>query len=137
MSASEHLSELQFQVHRGLKLFNPQEKVDTSALGMHWSASPDKAREFATKHMHWPHQSGVVIKGTVPVSATETDTKLLGQRGFAGFGAHGRDPFGEQEVPVREGSKVLVHSQTKYRRLRSGEMKERTRRYKTPREMTA
>lgn len=134
--------ELFFEAHRGIRLKGP-EKTNKDELGMHWSADKDTAEEFGTKHMHWEHERGEVYHAQIPVSSVETNRARLRGRGFAGF--NGKDPFGEKEVPVKENGKVQVTGVTKYRRkfykkgdVNAGsELKERTRRYNPPREMTA
>ena len=136
-------NELFFSVHRGLRL-QGSEKVDKGELGMHWSADRDKADEFATKHIHWPGwERGETYHAQVPVSAVETNYTRLRDRGFANF-SH-TDPFGEKEVPVKEGAKVQVTGVTKHRRVynvkddinQGTQLKSRTRKYNPPREMQA
>lgn len=136
-------NELFFTAHRGLRLTG-SEKSDKNELGMHWSADRDKADEFATKHMHWPEwQHGETYHAQIPLSAVETDSQRLRDRGFANFSR--TDPYGEQEVPVKEGAPVKVTGVTKHRRtyiekdkINSGtSLKSRTRRFNPPREMKA
>ena len=135
--------ELFFNVHRGLQ-YRRGEKTDTSALGMHWSATPKHAELRASRHLRYGGHRGEVWHGTAPVSSVETDTKLLGQRGFAGF--QGQDPLNEKEVPLKPGAPVSITGITKYRakeiRNEKGEIedietKKRTRRFNPPREMKA
>ena len=132
-------NELFHQVHRGMLISTAMgKKVDTENLGMHWSASPDKAEEFAIKQMHWPDRTGYVYHAQVPMSSVETDTERLRKRGFAGFS--GKDPLGEQEVPVKENAPVKVTGRTTYKRKRipgGSEVKLRKRTYNPPREMRA
>ena len=134
-------NELFFKAHRGVLVNTSMgKKLDNKNLGMHWSVNPDKAEEFAIKAMHWPDRTGYVYHGEIPMSSVETGTERLRQRGFAGF--LGKDPFGEQEVPVKENAPVKVTGRTKYTRkiLPGGygsEVKERKRRYNPPREMKA
>jgi len=137
MSASDHLSnELFYEAHRGIRLYH-KESLNKSELGMHWSTNPDKVSEIATSHMHWPELKGRVIHGTIPMSAVETDTARLKDRGYMGFPGKEQDRLGEKEVPVKEGAVVKVTGITSHRRLRSGEHKTRTRTYNPPREMKA
>lgn len=141
MSASDSLSnELFFKAHRGLLVRSSMDKhVDEGNLGMHWSVDPEKAKEFATKSLHWPDRTGYVYHSEIPISAVETDTKRLRDRGFANF--MGQDPFGEKEVPVKENAPVKITGRTKYRvtytPARESMTKGRTRRYNPPREMKA
>lgn len=144
MAAKDNLSnELFFQAHRGLRL-QGKETVDKGELGMHWSASRDKADEFATKHIHWPGwERGETYHAEIPVSAVETDFTRLRDRGFANFG--NKDPFGEKEVPVKEGAKIRITGVTKHRRVynvkgdinQGTQLKSRTRKFRQPREMQA
>ena len=132
MSESDNLSnELFFEAHRGI-IGNLDPKY---GLGMHFSRSEKKARWFASRQYWTP---GTVVHAKIPMSSVETDTKVLGQRGFAGF--EGKDPLAEEEVPVKQGSPVYVTGVTKLRAakpLTGGERKSRTRTYRTPRKMTA
>ena len=129
MSAHDHLSELQFEAHRGII-----GKLDPKyGVGMHFSASPQVATRFASRQSWNP---GTVIHARVPLSSLETDKEILGQRGFAGF--EGKDPLNEQEIPVRQGAPILVTGRTTVRKKKSWqdqERKTRTRTYNPPRIM--
>ena len=136
-------NELFFQVHRGLQYWHG-EKTDTGSLGMHWSATPPHAEERAARHLHYGGHRGEVWHGTAPISSVETNTKLLGQRGFAGF--QGKDPLNEKEVPLKQGAPVTVTGVTRYRLkehrhpqgfISGTEVKQRERRFNPPREMKA
>lgn len=130
-------NELFFQVHRGMSL-HQSETLDTKNLGMHWSASKDKAEEIATRPIHWPDRRGYVYHGNMPMSSVETGAERLRKRGFAGFG--GKDPLGEKEVPAKENAPVEITGRTTYRRKMipgGSELKERTRTYKPARQMKA
>ena len=132
MSAQDNLSnELFFEAHRGII-----GKLDPKyGLGMHFSKSEKTAKRFASRQYWTP---GTVVHAKIPTSSVETNTKILGQRGFAGF--EGKDPLAEEEIPVKQGSSVFVTGVTKLRAakpLTGGERKSRTRTYRTPRKMTA
>jgi hypothetical protein len=136
-------NELFFQVHRGLA-YHRGEKTNKGALGMHWSATPWHAEERASRHLRYGGHKGEVWHGTASISAVETDTARLKERGYAGF--EGKDPLGEKEVPLKEGAPVTVTGVTKYRikehRHEQGfitgtETKRRERRFNPPREMKA
>jgi len=136
LSAQDHISELQFEAHRGIRLYSG-ESLTKSSLGMHWSTNKDKAEELATTHMHWPDKSGVVLHGAIPISSVETDTARLTKRGYMGFPGKEYDRLNEKEVPVKESAPVKVTGITKFRRLKDGQMKERKRSYNPPRAMKA
>ena len=139
-------NELFFNVHRGV-LLRHQDVLDKESLGIHWSASHEKANEFATKHLNWPEQRGVVMHGQIPMSSVETNPETLQKRGFADFIYKGRrDPLGEKEVPMQTDKPVMVTGMTTYRRkeryneegIRTGsEMRQRTRKFNPPRQMKA
>ena len=125
-------NELFFEAHRGLI-----GKLDPKyGIGMHFSKSAKTARRFASRQSWEP---GTIIHAQVPISSVETDPKVLGQRGYAGFG--GKDLLAEEEIPVRQGAPILVTGRTTVRRAKSWKeantRKTRTRRYNPPREMTA
>jgi len=142
MSAQDNLSgaqwhqpELTFPVHRGLT----RKPTKGKELGMHWSADPHIAREFAGRF-------GSVIHGEVPMSAVETDTHTL--RRARVFDRASEKDHPEYEVPVKSGASVKV---TKIEgpvadpktgtwnglRAAGTERPARKRSYKNSREMTA
>lgn len=122
-------NELFFEAHRGIS-----GKPDPQyGLGMHFSKSPDVAKTFAKKDT-W--QPGTVFHARIPISSVEMDPKVLGQRGYAGFG--GKDPLLEQEIPVRQGAPVFVTGHTTIRpQDKNLRRRSRTMRYNEPKEMTA
>ena len=134
-------NELFFKAHRGLLISTSMgKKVDTENLGMHWSSNPDKAEEFASRHIHWPDRTGYVYHGEIPMSSVETGTERLRKRGYAGF--MGKDPLGESEIPVKENAPVKITGRTTYKRKmfadrQGSELKARKRTYNPPREMKA
>lgn len=142
MSASDHLSELQFEVHRGVNTSYPhypekggssQYTLDTENLGSHWSTDPAVAQRFSHKWdtPTWRAKYARIIHATVPVSSVETSSEEIRKRGVDTHGV-----LNESEVPVRKGATVKVTGITRLRQ--SGEkIASRTRRYKKPREMTA
>ena len=133
MAAEDNLShELFFEAHRGLKEKNPDPNY---GLGMHFTASENVSKRFAARG-HWEHAT--IIHAKIPVSSVETDTKVLGKRGFAGF--MGQDPLNEKEIPVKEGASVFVTGKTNLRLSPSSlesERRVRKRTYNPPREMKA
>jgi len=136
MAAQDNLShELFFEAHRGIK----EKNIDHNyGVGMHFSASENVAKKFAAK-FHLTH--GTIIHAKIPISSVETNTKILGQRGFAGF--MGQDPLNEKEIPVKEGATVLVTGKTSLKppsllpNGEQGERRTRKRTYNPPREMKA
>jgi hypothetical protein len=138
MAAEDNLSrELFFEAHRGLREKNPDPQY---GLGIHFSSSENVAQKFAAR-VPWEH--GTIIHAKIPMSSVETDTKTLGQRGYAGFIGKLRDPLGEKEVPVKEGASVFVTGKTSLKPApplpdgERGERRSRKRTYNPPREMKA
>ena len=138
MAAEDNLShELFFEAHRGLREKNPDSQY---GLGIHFSSSENVAQKFAAR-VPWEH--GTIIHAKIPMSSVETDTKTLGQRGYAGFIGKLRDPLGEKEVPVKEGASVFVTGKTSLKPApplpdgERGERRSRTLTYNPPREMKA
>jgi hypothetical protein len=142
MSASDHLSELQFDVYRGM----PVKSKESSEVGIHWSASPKIASMFATSHPINPgsdphYQTGFtnrrwiqghILKASIPLSSVETDTKTLNTVGNTGAFP------GEKEVTAKRGAAVFLHSKTTLTANDSNQViRKRTRTYKKPREMKA
>ena len=102
---------------------------------MHFSESEKTAKRFASR-AYW--QPGSVVHAKIPMSSVETNATTLGQRGFARF--KGKDPLGEEEIPVKQDAPIFVTGRTSLRPakpLSNGERKTRTRRYNPPREMKA
>jgi hypothetical protein len=134
MSASEHLSPIQFAVHRGIQAVHPSEwedwtgdktgfKLDTNRLGNHWSSDPRVARLFGDA------PGSAVIHGEVSGEHVVTDRSeqiRLGADDTEGEYAH------EKEVPIRPNSPIKVSSIDFIKPTRT-----RTRRFNPPREMKA
>lgn len=125
MSASDHLSELQFQVHRGVP--TGKKHHVKKALGIHWSADKDIAHRFSEGSTAYRGSTkyGAIIHANVPMSSVETDPKTLWEHRVIQGDV-------EQEVPVKKGAKVFVTGVTKRKGKRT-----RTRTYNPPRKMTA
>lgn len=141
-------NELFFKAHRGLLIRTSMgKKVDTENLGIHWSANPDKAEEFASRHIHWPDRTGYVYHGEIPMSSVETDSNRLMSTLGHGWDRSDldqwrlRDTYGEKEVPVKENAPIKVTGRTTYKRKPrpegGSELKSRKRTYNPPREMKA
>ena len=131
-------NELFFPVHRGVwGSYLTNRKLDTTNLGVHWTADKSVAEKFANANdKSWRTKHAFVLHGEVPMSSVETDTRTMQQRGHAGY--TGKDPLGEKEIQVKEGSPVKVTGMTKYRTTDNfTKTKSRTRRYNPPRNMTA
>ena len=137
-------NELFYQVHRGLDLAWKGTgdigygKINKENLGTHWSASQDVAEKFANKSKYpsWRTNYAKVLHADVPLSSVETHEETLHRRGYAGFDR--KDPFGEKEVPVREGAPVRLTGITKLRESKDkNEIKSRKRTFNPPREMKA
>ena len=127
MAASDHLSPDQFHVFRGLQTG----KVYKEALGVHWTDNPDVAEDFGSgkgiggysrerSSYSGPYS---VIHATASKHDVETNHDKLQEYGVA-------SDVDEDEVPLKEGAKVKVHSITKV-----NDTRERMRRYNPPREM--
>lgn len=126
--------ELFHTVHRGIYLKQDTDKLDTSALGVHWSVNKRVAEGFSKSNSFITSPWSKVIHAEVPMSSVETDTAQMQKRGYASF--PGPNNLGEQEVMVKEGAPVKVTGITSYRRSKN-DVASRTRRYNPPREMKA
>lgn len=135
-------NELFFDAHRGVDLASPHYPksggssnyvLDTDNIGTHWSVDPSVAKRFAHKgdDPSWRTRHARIVHANIPISSAESDQKVFRERGVDTVGN-----LGEKEIFVREGAPVQVTGITKLRK--SGDtIKSRTRKFKTPRNMTA
>ena len=129
--------ELFYQVHRGIRLKNNRgNKIDKSALGMHWSADEQVARDFSG--INYNPETSRVIHARVPISSVETNPARLKERDV------NSPDDKEKEVPVKEGAPVLVTGISRFKEQLGVPgvggripVKKRTRTYNPPREMKA
>jgi hypothetical protein len=154
MSASDHLSKEQFELHRGINLQLAGGKISKKGVGVNWTANHDYAKGWAIPALNpateedyydeegsdfnWNKTKGTVLHGTVSKRAvlkpgTEEHAKMADEYASAGEG---------DELLVRPNAKIKVHKETRIRYnadAPEGETtyKTRTRTYKPPRKMTA
>lgn len=103
--------ELSFPVTRGIKT----NKVNTEALGSHWSTEPRIAHDFQRKsYGHFPFQGTARINAEIPMGSVETDTNVLrSKRVGREFTQHLEGGYAdEKEVTARSGAPIKVHSIT-------------------------
>lgn len=150
MSASDHLSELQFQVHRGLSDTEPISLAKN--LGMHWTTEENIANELAEHYrtsrldehdQETTPEYRTIIHASVPISSVETNSATLRKYGVLPEETN-KNP--EKEVSVKKGAPVFVTGVTNRKSdpwLVNGQhnknRKTRTRKrtYNPPREMKA
>ena len=116
-------------VYRGLQ----SPKVE-GALGVHWTSSPEVATDFATgqgvggylSHRQFYKGKSSVIHGSITPHDIERDEDKLQNYELA-------MDVDEEEVPVKEGAPIQVHSITRYR----GDNKSRKINFNPPRQMRA
>lgn len=131
MSAEDNLSPAQFHIFRGLQ--KPATKIHKDILGVHWTDNPDVAEQFGSGeglggylHSRASYKGPYsVIHATATPDNVERDEDKLQTYDLAA-------DVEEDEIPLKENTKVKVHSITT---VTPGK-RERMRRYKTPREMT-
>lgn len=119
-------NELFFNVHRGIPV--PSRKdIETNWTGMHWSAKPEIAKDFAIDNAEPGTTQPFVLHAQVPISSVETNERILREKKVGGVFHK------EEEVPVGRGKPVKLLGITKYRGGKRFE-KSRTRTYNPPRE---
>ena len=130
--------ELTLPVHRGLNKTGIGQ-VNTSSLGMHWSADKHTANLFAAKHdtiygepLLQSYKPSTVVHADVPLRNVETDTPTLKRKQVDLKGE-----TNEQEVPVKSGSNVQVTGLTRITWPSTMRERQRKRTYNPPREMKA
>lgn len=129
MAASDHLSNVQFAIHRGIRSEKPEQP-----LGMHWSDDEAVAHLFADPG-EWGDKN-TVINAHVNQKDVVDPYSREGKR-VAKEHAIFKPENAEREVTVRPGATVKVSSV-----IRKGERKDLSKRdriisYKPPREMKA
>jgi hypothetical protein len=137
MAAQDNLSqELFFKAHRGIAAESVSQKRN---VGMHWSADPVIAKDFAVDNNEPGLSKPYVLHAEVPMSSVETDTNELLDKDVGGAFS------GEKEVPVGIGNKIRITGRTTLRKdpnindgtNRHRYSRARTRTYNPPRDATA
>jgi hypothetical protein len=130
MSASDHLSEIQFAIHRGLRAEKPKQP-----LGMHWTDDEDVAHLFAEPDPLWGDKH-VVINALVAQKDIVDPDSREGKRMAAKHAIFKRE-HAEREVTVRPGSTVKVTSLIRKGTHKDWTQRDRVISYHPPREMKA
>lgn len=131
MSASDNLSPKQFHVFRGLQ--RPASEIHKDILGVHWTDNPDVAEQFGSgEGVGGYSQRRASYKGPYSViHATATNDNVERDEDKLQTYDLAVD-VEEDEIPLKENTKVKVHSITT---VHPGK-RERMRKYNPPREMT-
>lgn len=129
-------NELFFEAHRGVAS-EPKNLMTRETVGVHWSANPQVAKDFAVDNSERSKKLPYVFHANIPISSVETSTDTLYRNMVGGPFEH------EKEIPVKDYEPILITGRTKYRANKAVDSKtakfndiyskSRTRRYNPPR----